>query len=249
MLTYVIIEDEAPSLEELAFLLAPFEGFECVGSAQNGEQGLALIKYYRPDIIFLDVNMPKVDGLSLASGLKYLQKKPVIVFTTAFREYAADAFELGALDYLLKPYDEKRIVDVIDRIRKYFDMQLKHGTQSEGLRVDKKNQPDKQNRLAGLFGDRTRLIPIHAIYYVYSDKEKLWIVSEEGTFECTYTLSEIVDRTTLFRIHRCTLVNLERVKELYPWFNGTYQVTLNHPENINLTVSRSYVKSLKQALL
>lgn len=242
-ISYLIIEDEAPSLQELQYLLSPFEGLLCIGTANNGEAGFELIKREKPDVVFLDVHMPLKNGLEVAKSLKYLTHRPLLVFTTAYRDYAVDAFEFGAVDYLLKPYDERRLETVIDRLR---------GLLSKDQGATSSQEPSRQDawmRLPAVQGEKTRLLDLEHIYYVSGDKDKILIYAQEGVFESTYALGEIDQRCELFRIHRSTLVNLKWIEEIYPWFNGTYQVVLRDAKRSTLTVSRSFVKSLKQKLL
>jgi two-component system response regulator LytT len=236
----VIIEDEKPTLRELEFLLSPYEMLEVVGVAETGVAGLELIRKMHPDLVFLDISMPVMSGIEVASKLMFLNDPPEIIFTTAHSEHAVSAFELNALDYLLKPYDEKRIHKSMERVKALFE-----GTDKA---VNHPSKPAKSSKLPASQGDKILLIPVDSISYCCADKDRNLIVCDSGTFECPMTLCEILERTELFRIHRSYLVNLSRIFEIYPWFNGTYQITLNDKQKSNLIVSRSYVKMLKQRL-
>ncbi len=241
-LTCLIIEDEHLTLEELKYLLKPYDYIEIIGEARNGTEGLQLIKSLKPDLIFLDINMPGLSGIELTEHLIYLSKRPVVIFTTAHQGYALDAFELGALDYLLKPYDQKRLHITMERILK--------SVQASTVSENTLQEPQKEGigRLAVTVSDKVLLIDIEHITHCVSESEKTIVFSRQGQYETRYTLSEVEEKTKFFRVHRSCIVNLKAVTEIYPWFNGTYQIKINDKAQTLLTVSRSHVKPLKQAL-
>lgn len=238
----LIIEDETHSREELKYLLEPYECIQIIGEASDGLSGYERIKQDKPDLVFLDISMPGLSGIEIASRLVFLNKQPMIIFTTAHREYALNAFDIGAFDYLLKPYDPSRIKKMIEKLLK---QEAPKGNVSELT----KEQPPKTFKLAVQSRDKVILIDLKSILYCYSENDRVTVVSSLGQFECTMTLGEIAEKTNLFRIHRSYLVNLDFALELYPWFNGTYQLVLKDDAKTVLTVSRSYVKQLKEQFL
>lgn len=238
----LIIEDEVHSKEELSYLLEPYECIEVIGSASDGISGYERIKELKPDLIFLDISMPGLSGIELASRMTFLNKQPLIIFTTAHREYAINAFDIGAFDYLLKPYDATRIQKMIEKLNR-LDLQKSNS-------LDAQKEPVlKTNKLAVQSRDKVILIDLKSILYCYSENDRIIVVSSLGQFDSTMTLCEIGEKTNLFRIHRSYLVNLDYAQELYPWFNGTYQLVLKDDSKTVLTVSRSYVKLLKEQFL
>ena len=241
-LTCLIIEDEPLTLEELKYLLKSYDYIEMIGEAKNGIEGLQQIKSLKPDLIFLDINMPGLSGIELAEQLKYLSKRPLVIFTTAHQSYAINAFELGALDYLLKPYDDKRLHLTMERVLK--SMPLSIGTEVSSQEFYKA----ELGRLAVTVSDKVLLIDVNQITYCIAENDKVIVHTRQDEYETNNTLLEVTEKTKLFKIHRSCIVNLKAVKELYPWFNGTYQIKLDDKEQNILTVSRSHVKPLKQAL-
>lgn len=239
-ITCILVEDEKPSMDELRFILEPYEMLEIIGEATTGKSGFELIKTLHPDLVFLDISMPEGSGIELASKLMFLTKRPEIIFTTAHTQHAINAFELGAIDYLLKPYDDRRLHKTMERVRELFAP----SPVEEAIVATS----EKCERLPVMQGEKVVLVPVDQINYCSTDKDQTLIHTREGVLRCNLTLSEITLKTNLFRVHRGTLVNLSKIKEIYPWFNGTYQIVLNDSLGSILLVSRSYVKVLKQKL-
>lgn len=239
-ITCILVEDEKPSMDELRFILEPYEMLEIIGEANTGKSGFELTKALHPDLVFLDISMPEGSGIELASKLMFLTKRPEIIFTTAHTQHAINAFELGAIDYLLKPYDERRLHKTMERVRELF---LPSPVEAAAAA-----NSEKCDRLPVFQGEKVVLVPIDQIDYCSADKDQTLIHTSDGVLSCNLTLSEIIQKTNLFRVHRGTLVNLRRIKEIYPWFNGTYQIVLNDSKGSSLVVSRSFVKALKQEL-
>lgn len=242
-ITCLLIEDEKLSRDELRYLLEPYDYIHIVGEADSGTVGYALIKSLKPDLIFLDISMPGMSGMELAAKFDYLASRPKIVFTTAHQDYAVKAFELDALDYLLKPYDDRRFHATMERIRQCF---------SSIKSIEKRASPSQftgqVKRIAVLRDDKTLLLDLQQIFYCAAENEKIYLHTYQDIYEVTGTLLDVIERAYLFRIHRSYAVNLLHIHELYPWFNGTYQICLNDALKTKLTVSRSYVKTLKSEL-
>lgn len=242
-ITCLLIEDEKHSRDELRYLLEPYAYIETIGEASSGTDGYDLIKSLRPDLIFLDISMPGMSGIELAGKLSYLAHHPQIVFTTAHQDHAVKAFELGAIDYLLKPYDERRFHATMERIRQHFSSQSSHVRT-----VSAHTSETKPARLAVQRDEKTLLIDMTQILYCSAENDRILIHTLQGDFDTNCTLQDLIEKTQLFRIHRSYAVNLSHISELYPWFNGTYQVCLSNLAHTPLTVSRSYVKALKKIL-
>lgn len=239
----VIIEDELPTQQELRFLLEEYDFIEIAGCAADGDSGYAMIRELQPEVVFLDISIPGMSGVEVAEKLRFMSRPPQVVFTTAHSEHAVRAFDLGAVDYLLKPYDEKRVHLTLQRIL------------NRNISVGEPVKPaagepavKMQDKLPALQGGKTVLLEVKSISYCISENETIVIYSDEGQLQSINTLQELIDRAGLFRIHKSCVVNISRIREIYPWFNGTYQIVLDNQEKSELSVSRSYVKPLKKKL-
>lgn len=234
----VIVEDERPAREELTFLLEQFPMIEVVGTAEHGQMGLEMILEKRPDLVFIDIEMPIMNGLKLASKLYKMRDliSPDIVFTTAYTEYALEAFEVEARDYLMKPVSEERLKATIERIvpkAKPAQYQPTPTQHTKKIPVDYKG--------------RYKLVTAEDIYYFATEEGGIVAVTQEGSFPVNMSLTEL--ETTLqphgfFRCHRSFLVNLNRVAEVIPWFKGKYLLVMEDVVQSEVPVSRTYIKDL-----
>ncbi len=234
----LIVDDERYAREELTYLLEQFPDVKLVGEAESGEVAILKALQLQPDVVFLDIEMPKMNGLEAAKALVELKKVPLIVFATAYPEFAAEAFRINAVDYLLKPYDEEQLKQTIDRIEKrlYPTTSANHSETIGKLAVEAD-------------GEITYILP-QSILYIYRDEKVTKIITSTKGYEIRTTLKELESRLepfSFFRIHKSTLVNLRYVSRISPWFNGAYQLELEGVED-QLSVSRNYVKDLRQRL-
>ena len=234
----LIVDDERYAREELTYLLEQFPDVKLVGEAESGEVAILKALQLQPDVVFLDIEMPKMNGLEAAKALVELKKVPLIVFATAYPEFAAEAFRINAIDYLLKPYDEEQLKQTIDRIEKrlYPTTSANHSETIGKLAVEAD-------------GEITYILP-QSILYIYRDEKVTKIITSTKGYEIRTTLKELESRLepfSFFRIHKSTLVNLRYVSRISPWFNGAYQLELEGVED-QLSVSRNYVKDLRQRL-
>ncbi|WP_163528378.1 LytR/AlgR family response regulator transcription factor [Halobacillus ihumii] len=238
-MTVVVVDDERFSREELIFLLEKHPSIEVIGEADSGEAALMKTIQLQPDVLFLDVEMPKMDGMEVAQSVQELKKVPVIVFATAYSHFAAEAFRHEAVDYLLKPFDEDQFSETIERLKK---------------RLFGSSGPAAQAQLPAKLaveeeGEISYLDPAD-ILYVYREGRVTKIVGKNKTHDTKWPLKDIEERLepfSFFRIHKSYLVNLDYVDRLTPWFNGAYQLELKgHKER--LSVSRNYIKALRKQL-
>ncbi|MEN0645202.1 LytTR family DNA-binding domain-containing protein [Alkalicoccobacillus gibsonii] len=233
----LIVDDERYNREELIFLLSHYTNIEIVGEADTGESCIVQATQLQPDLVFLDIEMPVMNGMKAADSLKELRHVPLIVFATAHPQFAAEAFRYEAIDYLLKPYDEDQLKETVHRIEQRLTV-----------------EPSKASVPAGKLaveasGDIFFLDPFE-ILYIYRDDKVTRIVSTKGTYEIKTTLKELETRLvpfSFFRIHKSYLVNLQAVTKLSPWFNGAYQLEVEGQKE-QLAVSRNYVKELRKRL-
>ena len=234
----LIVDDERYAREEIAFLLGKFPGFQVLGEAESGETAILKALQLQPDVVFLDVEMPKMNGIEVAKALTELKKVPLIIFATAYPQFAVEAFRINAVDYLLKPYDERQLEQTIERIEKTL-----YPPQS----VDNTERLGKLAIETG--GDIDYILPQN-ILYIYRDDKVTKIITQADAYDVRTTLKELESRLepfSFFRIHKGYLVNLKYVSRLTPWFNGAYQLELDGVEQ-KLSVSRNYVKDLRQRL-
>jgi len=247
----VIVEDEIPSAEELKFLISRNEDFVVEAMAYNGKEGYETIMEMKPDVIFLDINMPLQNGVELAKKIYQENEEAIIVFLTACNEHAIEAFELNALDYILKPVDEQRLDMTIERIRNKIDEGRKRNELPDMLSkmMDRlENKHSVYKKLPGELNGKTIFIDLKDIYYCYIEEEKTYIKTYNESFVTGNTLNNIEKKTDFFRVHRSYIVNLDNIKELFAWFNGTYKLVMKDSEKSEIPVSRNHVKKLKELL-
>ncbi|MFB3166537.1 LytTR family DNA-binding domain-containing protein [Neobacillus sp. 179-C4.2 HS] len=234
----LIVDDEPYSRDELKHILGNFPTIKIVGEAESGESAVLSAIHLQPDVVFLDVEMPKMNGMKAAKALLELKKAPLVVFATAYPQFAAEAFRYNAIDYLLKPYDEEQIQETINRIEKNFFSHVEQDIAKP------------QGKLAlEVDGEIIYLEPKEILYIVRDDKVTK-LITKSGEFEAKTPLKDLESRLQnfgFFRIHKSFLVNLEYVNRLSPWFNGAYQLELEGRKE-TLSVSRNYVKALRLRL-
>lgn len=234
----LIVDDERYAREELTYLLEKFPDVQVLGAAESGEAAILKALQIQPDVVFLDVEMPKMNGIEVAKTLIELKKVPLIIFATAYPQFAAEAFRVNAVDYLLKPYDERQLKQTIERIEKKL-----YPTST----VD---NTEKLGKLAIETGSDIDYILPEDILYIYRDDKVSKIITQTNEYEVRTTLKELESRLvpfSFFRIHKGFLVNLKYVSRLTPWFNGAYQLELEGIDE-KLSVSRNYVKDLRYRL-
>jgi len=253
-LSAVIVDDEQLARDELAFLLKNVDDIDVVAQGKNGVEGVGLIREHNPDLVFLDVQMPGLDGFGVIK--KLLDRKvalPKIVFCTAFDQYAVKAFEVNAVDYLLKPFDKKRVAQSVARARaKIADS----GTSSEKLdvlmRMLETQKPQNYKILLKAAG-RLFLVSQKDICFASIEDGIITVVTSgangmEGQSNCR-TLEELLDSldpNLFWRAHRSFLVNINRIKEVVPWFKSSYQLRLDDKKQTEIPVSRAQTKRLRE---
>ncbi|UOE93032.1 LytTR family DNA-binding domain-containing protein [Alkalihalobacillus sp. LMS39] len=236
----IIIDDEPLSRDELKFLLQDYEDIDLIGEAESGEKGLTLIMTQKPDVVFLDIEMPQMSGIDLANTLQNMRKVPLIIFATAYPDYAALAFRVHALDYLLKPFDETQLQETICRVR-------------NRLSTPERSETSPPGRIAKLAVEHDgRIVYLHPsdITYLFREERETVLCTKDVKYSSKMTLKELEEKLKgypFFRTHKSYLVNLDKVEQLIPWFNGAYQVKMVGRKE-EIPVSRNYVKSLREQL-
>ena len=235
MLKAMIVDDEAPARSELRFLLDEVGKTEVVAEAASVREAIEKMKEYPCDVLFLDINMPEATGLQFADALQHLKFPPAVVFVTAYSEFALDAFEVKAIDYLVKPVETDRLRQAIARVREHVVLHAK-AQKSERIPVEK----------AG----KMILIGIDQIIFVMARDDYAYLQTETDRYFSTVSLAQLEKRLEghgFFRVHRGYLVNLQMVQEVESVAGGTLLLTMvNSTEKI--PVSRRRVSALKKAL-
>ncbi len=254
----VIVDDERPARDELAFLLKGFPEVNLVAQGKNGLEAVALIKEHSPDLVFLDVQMPGLDGFGVIK--KLVERKlrlPQIVFATAYDHYAVQAFEVSAVDYVLKPFDKARVARAIDRAKKMVDANTSPVQRLETL-VEQlgagapKPQPASPVKL--LVKSQARMILIDADDMIYASIQDgaITIFSRDtegvSNYRTVEELMETLDPGVFWRPHRSYLVNINHIKEVVPWFKSSFMLKMNDKRASEIPVSRNQTKRLRELL-
>ena len=253
-LSAVIVDDEQLARDELAFLLNEVEDVKVVAQGKNGVEAVNLVKEHTPDLLFLDVQMPGLDGFGVIK--KLLDKKvalPKIVFATAFDQYAVKAFEVNAVDYLLKPFDRKRVVQSVERARSKMESGGASAEQLESLVRMLGNQKPQALKVLLKAGGRMFLVNQKDICFASIADGVISVVTSgingmEGQSNCR-TLEELLeslDPDLFWRAHRSFLVNINRIREVVPWFKSSYQLRMDDKKQTEVPVSRAQTKRLRE---
>lgn len=241
----VIADDENPARRKILRFLATESDFEVCGEAASGLEAIKVIEAEHPDLIFLDVQMPGADGFEVIRRLR-IELMPQVVFVTAYDAFALKAFEVHALDYLLKPFDRARFRKVLDRARQQAahrqssDLELKLGKLLEELRGSSKFAERIMVRASDR--DTNVLVPVEKIDWIEGARNYIQIHTGPETFVLRSTIDGICDKldpTKFVRVNRSSVVKVDRIKELQPWFHGEYRVLLSN--GVELTWSRRYL--------
>ncbi|WP_181884515.1 LytR/AlgR family response regulator transcription factor [Neobacillus piezotolerans] len=241
-----MVEDELFAREDLKDILSQSNKIEVVGEADGIHKAHVDIQQLEPDVVFLDIHLANTNGIELADKLRSLKNPPFIVFATAFEEYAVKAFELDAADYILKPFDEKRIERTIDKIVKWYQLKKEESRQQ---RANHGTQNLNLNKLPVVKDDRIILIDIQNIFYFGTENRHVFVKTVDDKYDIDTNLYEIekkLENYSFLRVHRGCIINLQYVSEIEQWFNGTYNIILS--DGSKLPVSRSYAKTVRQYL-
>jgi two-component system LytT family response regulator len=242
----LIVDDEAPARERLKRLLADIEGVELIGEAEGGVQAVEMIERERPDLVLLDIQMPGLDGFGV---IEALEDPPLVIFVTAYDEYAIRAFEVNALDYLLKPFSRERLEKAVRRAQEALteeqDFAMRLGPLLESLAT----QGRYLTRLAVRDRDRIRVLDVDEMDWIDVEDEQVMVHVGDRAYLIRRTLTELearLDPAHFFRAHRAAIVNLSRVKEVIPWFKGSHKLRLTTGAEVEL--SRARARALRKIL-
>ncbi len=246
----LIVDDEQLAREELAYLLKEFPEIEIVDSASNGIEALGMIEQLEVDLVFLDVQMPGLDGLGLIGKLREKGAAlPHFVLTTAFDHYAVEAFRLEAVDYLLKPIEKERLAETIARVKRI---------------AEEKQQPERsadtgaaknllqRNKLLVKANNRNLIVDAQDMIYATIDDGLITVVTSHFEGQSNYrTIEELqsnLDPNLFWRVHRSFLVNINKIREVIPWFKSSFQLKMDDKKQTEIPVSRIQTKRLRTLL-
>jgi two-component system, LytTR family, response regulator AlgR len=238
----IIVDDEAPARDRLKRLLSEIDGCECSGEAANGFEALSLCQSQQPDVLLLDVRMPGLSGIEVAQHLNSLDEPPAVIFTTAYDEYALDAFEAEAVGYLLKPIRREKLVRA-----------LKHAARVSSARIqqlkEKANDTPRREHICAKLGEQLRLIPVGDIHYFQADQKYITVYHSRGTDLIDESLKELSAEfdEDFVRIHRNALVAERAIERVERDVEGQYKVHLRDGKTA-LQVSRRHASTVLRRL-
>ena len=250
----IVVDDEQLAREELCYMLEQLGNVEVVAQAGNGLEAVGIVERFGPDVVFLDVQMPGLSGFEVAHRLIQNGSSPNIIFVTAFDRYAIEAFEVNAVDYLLKPVDGARLERALDKARKRVatSKDLPLNDQVERIVQLMSERQSKRERVAVKVGERFLLVQAEEIIYASLTDDSINIVTSQlaGTsnFRTLDELQSRLDPSVFWRVHRSHLVNINKVKEIVPWFSRNYILRMKDTKATEIPVSRAQTKRLRDYL-
>jgi two-component system, LytTR family, response regulator LytT len=264
----VLVDDEQLALDELGYLLGQVGGVEVIGQAGNGIDALTTIDRLQPDVVFLDVQMPGLTGFEVARHMLESRARAHIIFVTAYDQHAIEAFEVNAVDYLLKPVDPIRLEVAVNRARRRVTSERRSDVDRGGLAaagatpsIDAQlerivrfvtERQSRRERLAIRVGERFLLVQADEVIYASLVDEGITVVTNQHSGTSNYrTLDELharLDPTVFWRVHRSHLVNINKIKEIVPWFSRNYLLRMKDAKATEIPVSRTQTRRLREYL-
>jgi two-component system LytT family response regulator len=240
-----LVDDEALALKRLQRMLAPGKRVQIVGTSTDPVEAVPAILEAKPDILFLDIEMPGMTGFEM---LAHLQPQPWVVFTTAYDRYALEAFGVNSVDYLLKPIEAAQLDRALDKIERLRGNGASPDVTELIRRLAPPSYPD---RVASKVGEKIEFVDLDQVTHFFASDKLTFAATPAKNFAVDYTIQELeqkLDPGRFVRVHRATLVNVAHVQELHSWFAGGLMVRLKDPKHTELKVSRDRVRVLKERL-
>jgi len=256
LLRCLIVDDEPPARDELAYLLSCLDDLDVVAMASTAQAGLQAIAEYAPDLVFLDIHMPGHDGFFVTGELAAMAKPPLVVMATAYDDYAVRAFEENAIDYVLKPFSEERIAKSVERARNLLRADGDGAGKTEMKRLLAAldlSQSRVGKRVPVEHGGRLLLLAPEEIVFCRAESKRVYVHAQRAYFPALAgnTLESLLERlgpNRCFRCHRAFLVNLDHIRSVTPWDNGRYLLVMDDAEQTEIPVSRAKARELKGRL-
>lgn len=253
-ITTIIVDDEKPAREELAFLLKGFPEIQVLAQGKNGLDAVTLIKEHNPDLVFLDVQMPGLDGFGVLQKLVERKLKvPRVVFATAFDHYAVQAFDVNAVDYVLKPFDKARISKAIQKVKREIESKTSPTERLEQLVAQLAAPKSASTQPAKvLIRSQQRMLLVDSSDLIFASIEGgvISVMARDAEGTSNYrTLEELhaaLDSDSFWRPHRSYLVNIHHIKEVVPWFKSSFMLKMNDKKQSEIPVSRQQTRRLRE---
>lgn len=244
----LVVDDEELAREELAYLLRDFPEIELLQTASNGLEALKLIEQAEPELVFLDVQMPGLDGLGVIAKLREKGGPlPYFVLTTAFDQYAVEAFRLQAFDYLLKPVEKERLAESVERVKRILDEKQPQEKQGEAAKA-----AVQRTKLLVRTNNRNLIVDAQDLIYATIDEGTITVVTAQFEGQSNYrTIEELqsnLDPNLFWRVHRSFLVNINKIREVIPWFKSSFQLKMDDKKQTEIPVSRIQTRRLRTLL-
>jgi two-component system LytT family response regulator/two-component system response regulator LytT len=248
----LVVDDEQLARDELCFQLEQLGGVEVVGQAANGIEAIEALERLRPDIVFLDIQMPGLTGFEVARHVVGAGQATHVVFVTAFDQHAVEAFEVNAVDYLLKPVEKPRLEQALQRVRRRRDAGAPMNEHLETIVRLVGARQQRRGQVAVKVGERFLLVQADDVIYASLIEDTISIVTGQVAGTSNYrTLDELqasLDPDVFWRVHRSHLVNINKIKEIVPWFSRNYILRMKDAKGSEIPVSRSQTKRLRDYL-
>jgi two-component system LytT family response regulator len=241
----ILVDDEEVAIHRLRQSLANYPSIKIIAEATNGLEAVKLINSQRPELVFLDIQMPGLNGFEVLNMLEYT---PLIVFVTAYEEYAIKAFEKNSLDYLLKPVEQERLAITIKRI---MEQENQQNTLSKIKQLITENNTKCITTIPVKLGNKINLVPVSEIYFFEATDKYISIHTKEEVKLIDYSLTYLQDRLPdkFMRVHRTFIINTLKIKEIHKYFKGTYLLVMQDHKNTKIKAAYSYSKAIKSQLL
>jgi Response regulator of the LytR/AlgR family len=246
----LIVDDEYLARQELRFLLEQFRNIEVVGEAAGATEALKLIEALEYDVLFLDINLPGTNGVELAHKIQELPKRPNVIFITAYENFALDAFAVNAVDYILKPVSKPRLKQAIDKLLAK-EQETRPIQPQKAAPTPAEQEAVSISRIIAENKDRMVLVDVDKIYYAFVKRDMVYIKTYDEEMLTRFTLKELEAKLggkIFFRSHRSYIVNIHKVKEILPFFNGTSLLVMEDKDKSEIPVSRNQSKKLRKLL-
>lgn len=246
MIRAIVVDDEKPSRDRVRFFLEDIKEISIVGEAENGEKGLRLLEKERPDLVFLDIQMPISDGLTVLENCSY---HPAVIFISAYDEYAIRAFDVNAVDYLLKPYTRERFNRAIERVLKNVDDSAFWESRINAFLDSYRNETGRLERITVKRGHTFKIYEAEDIDFFRMEDGLLFLYSSGERINIDAALNQLegrMDGKIFLRVHRNALINLKRIKQVVPWGQGRLVLEFEAQQKVH--VSREKVRLLKERI-
>ncbi|TCO77453.1 LytR/AlgR family response regulator transcription factor [Marinisporobacter balticus] len=231
----IIVEDEYPSREELKYFIKTYSCIEILEEFDEALSALKFLENNRVEVVFLDINMPNLDGMSFSKIISKFEEKPKIVFITAYKEYAVEAFEVHAFDYILKPYAEERIIDALKKLEDEDEVT---------------NKTYQCHKITLCKNEKMIVMDWMDIYCCEADERETIVYTKDEKYIAKMNISQFFEKLPqdkFFRSHRSYILNLDKIEEIIPWFNNTYNVQLEDID-VQVPVSRKNIKTFRKIM-